>query len=116
MGRKIKNQADAWLRLARGILLFIFDTGVLLANRRKRPRTEGAIFCLHGRGDLLLAGHAVTQLAAHLRARGLKAVLLVHPAHVEFARRHFEVDEVEGIDRHCFTRSFPALRWACQRS
>ena len=106
MMRRVKSHCDAAVRLLRVGFLFIFDTLVLPANRPQTARTEGAIFCLHGWGDLLLAGHTVTRLAAHLRARGLKAVLFVHPDHVEFARRYFDVDAVEGIDRHLLTRKF----------
>ncbi len=106
MMRRIKRYFDAAVRLLRLGFLFIFDTLVLLSNRRKTSRPEGAIFCLHGWGDLLLAGHTVTQLAAHLRARGLQAVLFVHPDHVEFAHRYFDVDAVEGIDRHLLTRKY----------
>jgi|GEM_PF-4451494 len=103
---KIRNHLDGWLRLLRGALLFIFDSFVLVRIRRKTQRPAGAIFCLHGWGDLLLAGHAVTQLSEHFRSGGMQAVLFVHPAHLEFARQHFDVDAVEGIDRHLFTRRF----------
>jgi ADP-heptose:LPS heptosyltransferase len=104
---KFRNWFDSWFRLLRAGLLFCFDSVVLLTCRKKSPRREGAIFCLHGLGDLLLAGHTITRLARQIRSQGLQAVLFVHPARVAFARRHFEVDRVEGIDRHRFTRRFP---------
>lgn len=103
---KLRDQLDSWVRLLRAGLLLCFDSIVLLACRKKSQRQEGAIFCLHGLGDLLLAGNAIARLAGHLHSQGLRTVLLVHPAHVEFARRNFEVDEVNGIDRHRFTRKF----------
>lgn len=106
MKSKFRNHLDGWFRLLRAGLLLGFDSIVLLTCRRKSPRREGAIFCLHGLGDLLLAGHTITRLASHLRSQGLRAVLFVHPAQFEFARRHFDVDQVEGIDRHRFTRQF----------
>jgi ADP-heptose:LPS heptosyltransferase len=104
MKSKMHNHLAGWLRLLRAGLLFIFDSIILQSGRKKTLRREGAIFCLHGLGDLLLAGHAITRLAGDMRARGLRAVLFVHPARVEFARRYLDVDEVEGIDRHRFTR------------
>ena len=103
---KLRNHLDRSIRLLRAGLLVCFDSIVLLACRKKFQRREGAIFCLHGLGDLLLAGHAIARLTGHLRSRGLWTVLFVHPARVEFARRHFDVDQVEGIDRHRFTRQF----------
>jgi len=103
---KLRNHLDSWIRLLRAGLLLCFDSIVLLACRKKSRRQEGTIFCLHGLGDLLLAGNAIVRLASHLRSQGLRAVLFVHPAHIEFARRNFEVDAVEGIDRHRFTRKF----------
>ena len=88
-------------------LLLGFDSIVLSARRENfLNRQAGAIFCLHGLGDLLLAGNAIVRLAGHLRMQGLQTVLFVHPAHLKFARRNFDVDEVEGIDRHRFTRKF----------
>jgi ADP-heptose:LPS heptosyltransferase len=106
MKSKLRHHLDGWFRLLRAGLLLSFDSIVLLTRRKKSQRPEGAIFCLHGLGDLLLAGHAITRLAGHLHMQGLRAVLFVHPAQVEFARRHFDVDQVEGIDRHRFTRRF----------
>ena len=104
MKSELRHFFDSGLRLLRAGLLYGFDSVVLLANPKKNDRREGAIFCLHGLGDLLLAGNAVTRLATEMRAQQLRAVLFVHPAWIEFARRHFAVDEVEGIDRHLFTR------------
>jgi ADP-heptose:LPS heptosyltransferase len=101
---KLRNYLDGWSRLLRAALLLGFDSLILLTCRKKAPRPEGAIFCLHGLGDLLLAGHAITRLADQMRSQGLRAVLFVHPARVGFARRYFDVDRVEGIDRHRFTR------------
>jgi ADP-heptose:LPS heptosyltransferase len=103
---KPRNYLDGWSRLLRAALLLGFDSLILLTCRKKSPRPEGAIFCLHGLGDLLLAGHAITRLAGQMRSQGLRTVLFVHPARVGFARRHFDVDRVEGIDRHRFTRQF----------
>jgi ADP-heptose:LPS heptosyltransferase len=97
---------DPWLRLLRAGLLFCFDSVVLLSCRKKSAGRAGAIFCLHGLGDLLLAGNAIQGLAARMRSQGLRVVLFVHPERMAFARRFFEVDEVEGIDRHRFTRQF----------
>ena len=102
----LRQHLDGWFRLLRGGLLLSFDSIVLLTCRTKSQSREGAIFCLHGLGDLLLAGHAITRLAGQMRPQGLQAVLFVHPALVKFARRHFDVDRVEGIDRHRFTRRF----------
>lgn len=102
----LRNHLDGWFRLLRAGLLLSFDSIVLLNCRKKAQRQEGAIFCLHGLGDLLLAGNAITGLAGQMRSRGLPAVLFVHPALVGFARRYFNVDRVEGIDRHRFTRRF----------
>src|SRR5271154_2047887 len=101
---KLRNLLDGWLRLLRAGLLLCFDSVVLLTCRKKSQRQEGAIFCLHGLGDLLLAGHATSRLANHMRSRGLQAVLFVHPSQVEFARRYLDADRVEGIDRHRFPR------------
>ena len=106
MKSKLRHHLDGWFRLLRAGLLLSFDSIVLLNCREKSPRREGAIFCLHGLGDLLLAGHAITCLAGRMRSQGLRAVLFVHPAQVGFARRHFDVDQAEGIDRHRFTRRF----------
>ena len=106
MRSRFRIYLDGWFRLLRAMLLVGFDTFILRGHREKRPRREGAIFCLHGLGDLLLAGHAVAALASRMRSRGLRAVLFVHPAWVEFARRNFPIDDVEGIDRHRFTREF----------
>ena len=103
---KLRNQLDSWVRLLRAGLLLGFDSIVLSARRKNSQRQAGAIFCLHGLGDLLLAGNAIVRLAGHLRMQGLQTVLFVHPAHLKFARRNFDVDEVEGIDRHRFTRKF----------
>ena len=103
---KLRNHLDCWFRLLRAGLLLCFDSVVLLTCRKESRRREGAIFCLHGLGDLLLAGQAITRLADHMRSQGLRAVLFVHPAQAEFARRHFGVDQVEGIDRHHFSRRF----------
>jgi ADP-heptose:LPS heptosyltransferase len=86
--------------------MWCFDSLVLLAYRKKNQRQEGAIFCLHGLGDLLLAGHAIARLSSHLRSQGLRPILFVQPPWIEFARRQFQVDGVEGIDRHRFTRHF----------
>jgi len=101
---KLRNLLDGWLRLFRAGLLLCFDSLVLLTCREKNQRQEGAIFCLHGLGDLLLAGHAISRLAGHMRSRGLQAVLFVHPSQIKFARRYLDADQVEGIDRHRFTR------------
>ncbi|MGA2279671.1 MAG: glycosyltransferase family 9 protein [Verrucomicrobiota bacterium] len=106
MKSKLRIHLDGWFRLLRAGLLLSFDSIVLLNRRKKSPRPEGAIFCLHGLGDLLLAGHAIARLARHMRSQGLQAVLFVHPALVGFARRHYDVDRVEGIERHRFTRRF----------
>ncbi|MFZ1072651.1 MAG: glycosyltransferase family 9 protein [Verrucomicrobiia bacterium] len=106
MKSRLRNHLDRWFRLLRAGLLLSFDSIILLTCRKKSRRQEGAIFCLHGLGDLLLAGHSITRLTARMRSQGLRAVLFVHPALVELARRHFHVDRVEGIDRHRFTRRF----------
>src|ERR1700744_1531692 len=102
----LRNHFDSVLRLMRAILLYGFDSLILLTSSKKEDRSEGAIFCLHGLGDLLLAGNAVTCLAAQMRARRLRVVLFVQPGWTEFARLYFAVDEVQGIDRHRFTRQF----------
>ena len=101
---KARVYLDRWLTVVRAFLFLGFDSIVLWSRRTRPQRQEGAIFCLHGLGDLLLAGHSITRLAELMHSRGLQAVLFVHPALVEFARRYFEVDRVEGIDRHRFTR------------
>ena len=100
---KLRIHLDSRIRLLRAGLLLSFDSIVLLNCRKKSRRREGAIFCLHGLGDLLLAGHAITRLAGQMRSQGLRPVLFVQPALTGFTRRHFEVDRVEGIDRHRFT-------------
>ena len=104
MGSRFRKHLDGWARLLRAGLLLCFDSIILRPRRKNIPRQEGAIFCLHGLGDLLLAGHAIEHLAGQIRSRGLRPVLFVNPGWVEFARRFFDVDKVEGIDRHRFTR------------
>lgn len=99
-----RNHLNGWIRLLRAGLLLSFDSMVLLTGRKNSHRQEGAIFCLHGLGDLLLAGHAVNSLADQMREQGLRPVLFVHPSRVEFARLYFGTDRVEGIDRHAFSR------------
>lgn len=85
-------------------LLLCFDAAVLPLIRRESQRNQGAIFCLHGLGDLLLAGHAIQRLAGEIRLQGLEPVLFVRPVFVEFARRAFGIERVEGIQRNQFTR------------
>ena len=69
---KLRNHLDSWFRLLRAGLLLGFNSIVLLSLLKKSPRREGAIFCLHGLGDLLLAGHAITRLAGQMRSQGLR--------------------------------------------
>jgi len=92
------------LWVLRAVLLFCFDSATLCFARRQSHRNHGAIFCLHGLGDLLLAGRTVEALAGWMRSQGLEPVLFVRPTFVEFARRAFGVAQVEGINRHQFTR------------
>ncbi len=95
---------DLLFRFVRTVIMLGFDSLVVLSSKRQSRRSEGAIFCLHGLGDLLLAGNAISGLSSFLHANNLRAVLFVNPALVEFARQHFPVDQVEGIDRHAFSR------------
>jgi hypothetical protein len=85
---------DLLFRFLRTVIMLCFDSLIVLSSKRKSCRSEGAIFCLHGLGDLLLAGNAISSLSSYLNANGLRAVLFVHPALVEFARRYFPVDHV----------------------
>ena len=98
------RRLDSGIRLLRAGLLLCFDALILSTHRTKSPRCEAAIFCLHGLGDLLLAGNTIESLTAHFRSQGLRVVLFVQPSHAELARHNFNVDSVETIDRHCFTR------------
>lgn len=82
----------------------MFDTVVLYRSDRGERREEGAIFCLHGLGDLLLAGNAIGGLSMMMRARGLRAVLYMNPPLAGFAKDYLDVDAVEGIDRHRFSK------------
>src|ERR1700743_654765 len=91
-------------RLVRGGFLAPFDFPVLLPHRGQAPRGEGAIFCMHGLGDLLLAGNAIDRLTALLRGRGLRVVLYVNESLIDFAQHYFDVDVVECIDRHSFSK------------
>jgi len=81
-----------WLAILLG-----FDTLVLWTCRKKSSPPAGAIFCLHGLGDLLLAGQAIDGLHKYYRQQGLTSVLFVPEWLAGFARRYFEVDRVEGI-------------------
>ncbi len=92
-------------RCMRGAMLSACDSLTLVRCPKRQERSEGAIFCLHGLGDLLLAGNAVTRLAEEIQTRGLRSVLYVHPELVEFAQQSFPVNQVEGIERHRFARS-----------
>jgi len=97
-----RTNAVVWALRAR--LLFCFDWAVLLLARRRSQGNQGAIFCLHGLGDLLLAGHAIERLAEWMRSQEVEPVLFVRPTFVEFARRAFGVARVEGINRYQFSR------------
>ncbi|HMD53830.1 MAG TPA: hypothetical protein VKJ65_04695, partial [Phycisphaerae bacterium] len=88
----------------RGTILALIDVAVLLEFKEPRQRNQGAIFCLHGLGDLLLAGNAIKRLAQYMHEHGLRSVLFVQPELVEFARQNFPVDLVEGIERRRFER------------
>ncbi len=90
----------------RAALLYGFDSIVLLANPKKTDRQEGAIFCLHGLGDLLLAGNAVTRLAAEMRSQQLaERYYLFNPRGLSLRAVILPWTEWEGTsDRHLFTR------------
>jgi len=78
-------------------VLLGFDTLVLWTHRKKPGPPAGAIICLHGLGDLLLAGHAIAGLNGHFHEQGLQSVLFVPDWLAGFARRHLPVDRVEGV-------------------
>ncbi|HTV47916.1 MAG TPA: glycosyltransferase family 9 protein [Phycisphaerae bacterium] len=104
MKRSYRDTWKIFTRFVRGMILATVDVAMLAEFQEPRKRTEGAIFCLHGLGDLLLAGNAIERLAAHMHKQGLRSVLYVQPALVEFARQNFPVDHIEGIDRRRFER------------
>ncbi|HEX7652840.1 MAG TPA: glycosyltransferase family 9 protein, partial [Verrucomicrobiae bacterium] len=111
MRRFLHQFGNALIRCGRAAILMVFDSVVLWTARRSPAVPAGAIFALHGLGDLILAGHAIQTLSRHLQQRGLKVSLYVNPAWVEFARDYFPVDQVAAIDRHRFSRQ---LRYRTQ--
>jgi ADP-heptose:LPS heptosyltransferase len=87
-------------------LVLLLDSLWLIAiSRRKTQENNGAIFFLHGFGDLLISANAINLLSENLKAQGMRSFLFVEPAWVDFCERFITVDEVRPIVRKDFLRS-----------
>ena len=87
------------------------DSLVLATCKPGREKDFGAILCLHGLGDVILAARCIERLAQFMRSRKLKVRLFVAPQNVTFARRYLDVDEVEGLDWILFERDLWYRAW-----
>jgi len=90
----------------KGLTRILFDTLVLAGTPRREGSGEvGAIFLLHGLGDLIIGAPSVEALSESLHRRGLKSRLFVCQKNVRFAKAYIDVDEVVGLDWLQFAHS-----------
>lgn len=82
-----------------------WDSLALMTCGGSGPGRFGAIFFLHGWGDLILGARCVEALSEWLRGQGLRSRLFVNAQLVEFAQENLRVDDVFGVDWRLFERS-----------
>ncbi len=94
----------------RAHLLPTFDRLVATGRTARRHTNAAAVFCLHGLGDLVLAGRALSRLERHVREAGLESVLYVRPDVRAFAERFLAFSKVESIEDFRFASSLAYRR------
>lgn len=86
--------------------VLLIDSFFLIAIHRRKPQERiGAIFFLHGLGDIVISANAINTLSDDLKLKGMRSCLFVEPAWVDFCERFINVDEVRAIVRKDFLRS-----------
>ena len=87
-------------------LVLLLDSACLLFfSLRRAEQKQGAIFFLHGLGDLIISANSINALSAYIKSQGLRSFLFVEPNLVDFCRDFIKVDEVRPISRRRFVRS-----------
>lgn len=73
---------------------------------RKPTSKKGAIFFLHGLGDLIISGNSINVFSKYIRNKNLQSILFVEPNLVDFCKQYLDVDAVEAISRKKYVRNF----------
>ena len=89
------------------IILLLDSVFLFLFYWRRSSNKDGAIFFLHGLGDLVIAANALNVLSEYIKAKGLRSILFVEPNLVNFCKTIVCVDEVMAISRRDFVRNIP---------